>query len=1036
MKTLLSLVFLFLSLAQQLAAAGQVEFSVSGLESGDRAVVSLGSDSYLATQVVEAAGSYSFADVPAGRHFVKVEASGYNLPQAQAVVVSADGSVAPAVPLRLVVTKMEADSTLWTHSWQEDGSLSGYVTTAHINEPPQIDFLGKKIVPSDVPSVGILQSNYHIILCDDDRPWTQEYAYRLLETLKTIPHIPGDAYAKFVLTAGPIADDIRVTDLGGGKEVVISEEAFYYANPFLVNMDGVRGRFFSKRLHHALVNYVTDFGRDRGRVNGILYERFGCSIEGIDYEALTAGITNEDASCFQEFIPSELVAIINMFEELPEGFHKTPHLNYLIRRQNGHPHPIYPEAAAVSWCVDNGYIEFMEGTFGGNNQTFETLRLILHEKTHFLWAFSFSDEIKADWIEVGGWYEDPNAAEGWSTTKDVEFVTAYAHGKNPDEDMAESVAYYIKNPEQLQSRAPEKYEFIRDRIMHGTRYISKLPENLTFEVLNLNPDYDYPGKIKRLDVKVAGAPEEDKVVTVEVELNHMEGFEDGASGGTVRVTSPEFLDQDGNKCSQFYDLLLEQVDGNDHLLRGSFPISKYSKSGYWTAGDIIVSDLQGNQRFEGRNDCVWNMYVDNPLEDVEAPRYESGSLSYELRDTLLEGREAQNLRIRLKITDNRGLRENQPVMVRLNRGESAYSWDDVYGSWDAATQIATIDFPITEYFPTGDYYVETIMFYDLAETQVYVDFSDSPGHEPRQTIYIETPNPDTEAPQLDLNRISVYAEPTNKEAPDGETLVTINYYARDDKSGLGTVGYSLKDPQGLLHGEYHYHRNSHSLYFDGDPTVWERYTIKCILPKGSAPGIWGLAEMSLSDKAWNERTYNFVETLIFEPDDSQTDYVLFSELDEQGMLSLSLSSEVFSGYGFTYRIIHEESGLELDGAVSPVAKRSAYVPGAQVDVSSLPDGKLVVIVLVEDAAGEVVAVRSATVDKGETTALAAPGADGTLEAFGGQGKVTLRSPVPQAVFVCTVDGRWMRRLDIAAGVTELPLPPGLYIVGGRKCLVL
>lgn len=191
MKTLLSLVFLFLSLAQQLAAAGQVEFSVSGLESGDRAVVSLGSDSYLATQVVEADGSYSFADVPAGRHFVKVEASGYNLPQALAVVVSADGSVAPAVPLRLVVTKMEADSTLWTHSWQEDGSLSGYVTTAHINEPPQIDFLGKKIVPSDVPSVGILQSNYHIILCDDDRPWTQEYAYRLLETLKTIPHIPG-----------------------------------------------------------------------------------------------------------------------------------------------------------------------------------------------------------------------------------------------------------------------------------------------------------------------------------------------------------------------------------------------------------------------------------------------------------------------------------------------------------------------------------------------------------------------------------------------------------------------------------------------------------------------------------------------------------------------------------------------------------------------------------------------------------------------------------------------------------------------------
>ena len=98
-----------------------------------------------------------------------------------------------------------------------------------------------------------------------------------------------------------------------------------------------------------------------------------------------------------------------MFEEFPEGFRKVPHLKYLIRRQNGHDHPLYPEAAAVAWpTLENGYIEFMEKAFGGNSQELATQRLILHEKTHFLWQHVFSEEIKAEWIKLGGWYKDPN----------------------------------------------------------------------------------------------------------------------------------------------------------------------------------------------------------------------------------------------------------------------------------------------------------------------------------------------------------------------------------------------------------------------------------------------------------------------------------------------------------------------------------------------------------------------------------------------------------------------------------------------------
>lgn len=300
-----------------------------------------------------------------------------------------------------------------------------------------------------------------------------------------------------------------------------------------------------------------------------------------------------------------------MFEEVPDGFRKVPHLKYLLRRQNGHNHPLYPEAAAVAWpTLENGYIEFMEKAFGGNSQELATQRLILHEKTHFLWEHVFSEEIKADWIELGGWYEDPNAPNGWSTTKTTEFVSAYAHGINPNEDMAESVADYVKNPAILMSRSVGKYEFIRDRIMHGVRYITTVPDHLSFEVLNLWPDYDFPGKIKRASITVDGKPEEDKLLTLEIELNDMPNIEDGASYGYTRITSPKFLDN-GELHTQFYDIQMKPIDGNNHILKGTAIISKFSKAGHWTAGDITTKDLQGNQRYEGHNDCVTDFFIDN-----------------------------------------------------------------------------------------------------------------------------------------------------------------------------------------------------------------------------------------------------------------------------------------------------------------------------------------------------------------------------------------------------------------------------------------
>lgn len=1042
MKRTSFLAFLLAVMIQSVFAA-DVTVKFSGLQDGDKATLTIASNTYLASLPATANGTYVFENVPQGKHSVKAEATGYNVIEALTVIVNQDGSVTPSEPLKVPVTKMSENPSKWEFEWKEDGSPSGYTTTAHVNKPAEIEFLGKMIVPADVPSFGILENNYHIILANDGKVWTQEYAYRMVETLKTLPlDYSSFKTAKFSLTADHLADDITVTDLGEGYEVRISEDVFYYANPFLVNLDGVRGRLFSKRLHHALTNYVTDFGRDDGRVDEILRIRFGCRVVGIDYVGLTRGITDEDEFCFQQFKPSELVSIINMFEELPEGFHNIPHLNSLIRRRDGHKHPIYPEAAAVAWPVDNGYIEFMGNAFdGGNNQSFETLRLILHEKTHFLWAFVFSDDIKNDWIKVGGWYPDPNAEDKWSTTKDVEFVTQYAHSKNPDEDMAESVAFYLKDPEKLRSRSIAKYEFIRDRIMHGVRYISTVPDHLSFEVLNLWPDYDYPGKIKRVNVTVDGEAEADKRIIMEIELNHIEGYEDGAHQAVVRLTSPEFYDEKGEKYSQYVDIRFYPVDGNEYILRGDYPISKFGKMGHWTAGDFTFTDLNGNERYAGRNDCVVDVYINNPLEDIIPPTYVDESLNYELSDIEIEGHHCQNLKVTFKAYDNTGIEWSYARLFTDPTGEGAPAYTflihDEYGTYNPETQTAEINFTIFDYHPTGQYYLSFIRFNDFANTIKYIEFSESPLHQPIKKIYIKTPNPDYTHPEVDLNRISVYAEPTHPEAPDGETKVTVNFYARDNFSGLGYVLYHFISPQEDMPGGWFYHRNFSTTFFEGDPTVWEHYTITHILPQGSAPGRWGLARLTVNDKAANTYTYDFVETLIFEPDDDMSKYILFADMNDSNMLYLTLTSESGSHFGYNYRVIHEESGQEISGTYaghkSEISAMSNNPADVSIDVSSLPDGELIVIANVLDENGKIETSKSTRVNKGQSSVSEIRTYNSKVLLNGRT--VTVFSDTERNITITTIDGRQSIH-PVVNGKTTFELPDaGFYIIDGQKFVV-
>jgi hypothetical protein len=768
-------------------------------------------------------------------------------------------------------------ASTFTYHWEIDETPSGQESVS-LPEPIEVEIEGSGIKASLSDSAATkLASKYKIFLSPQ---WDSEKAYLLLKTLNDMPTAYNYFYqdnfrpSYWILSDTHITHDIQFgVEIRGIKFVFIASEAFSYANPLIAKIDGIRGRFFSKRLHRAIVQYITDHGKN-WLTKDLLKIRYGVSVDIPDYVELTQTTTNEHAGRFDQFKPEELISIISMLEEYPSGMISTPGLKYLVRRLDGTLHPLYPDAAAVAW-TSAGYIEFMESAFKGGITKY-TQRLILHEKAHFLWHYLFDEQLKTDWIELGGWFQE---GDKWFTTKQTEFVSGYAHAHNPDEDMAESISYYIVNPNKLRSRSPAKYEFIQNRVMHGTRYISKIREDLTFEVYNLYPDYIYPGKIVSVDITVEGEPEEDKLVTVEIEtyteneLDYGNVIDVGCYNDNIGFSiflSP--IDESGNAIDKGY------------RFRGQTTVSKHLKSGYYVSHQITVGDDNHNDRHHSEKDYGWQLYIDNPLEDLHPPEYVPNSARLSLSDaTTDKGEHYQIITATWQVKDDLGIDGNNAGNLNDSVLEtySRYGYAEVK-KWE--NNIATLEcnFNMPHYMPSGEYQLNYIYITDIASNTRMVWFSDRNevqidaydrsyvwiDEEPAK-ITLETNTPDFQPATLDLNRITINATPTNPEFPDGETIVDISFYIKDNISGYDHSGLYLRDPNGAVYYSIHYggadypEKHNH-LYFQGEPNVFRKYTETVVLPKGSIPGTWGLQEMFVVDKAGNRITHDFTEIVRFE----------------------------------------------------------------------------------------------------------------------------------------------------------------------------
>lgn len=917
-KVLQLVVFSFLVISTaQLHAQSAITFKVTSLKPGDSCTVYVQKSAELHYYKIIKSGSdsiatYKFDNLSNGKWEVKIDATGYYFPTAKVVELNANEKL---VEVKLAPIVLNSN-TNYVYQWSDDSSYMGHAQQSYINTPYTIQVLNSTIkIPDNFSSV-TLYNKYGIVLSDEYSKWTSEDAYRLFQTVagNSLFQTFGEGSAVKVnsvwkIVDNEIANDITIDTVNNIRVVTISKKAFVYANPSVGVLDGIKGRFFSKRLNHAVVAFSTNFGYNKELVDKLALDRYGFRFL-IPNEELKQ-IMNEDFSNFQEFSAFEKLTILDMIEELPEGMHAQSNLKYLVRRIAGQVNPKYPSAAAIAWTGIKT-IEFMNAAFQGNDY-FNIQRLVLHEKAHFLWEGLFDQQLKTDWATVGGWYTDPTVSSGWSTTKTTEFVSAYAHANNPNEDMAESISFYVMNPDMLMSRSIRKFEFIRDRIMNGTRYVAMIRKDLTFMVYNLSPDYNYPGKIKRVDIKVEGKSNEDKKITLEIELNIIDSTRDGAVSGYTRFAST---------IGTIFDIPLNAIDNKGNILRGQITVSKFFKNGYWSTNQIMVVDAVGNKRYENNNTYGLKLFLDNPMEDLIAPIYIDNTLklskgiskfsSMGPDEDTTNGIASQYVEAKFDISDRnevtyigtnyaipqineKGVNNEMQLGVLGNSNPKYYKID----SANRDIKHITYRYPIPEYFPKG-YYALTMMYLvdeggnpkraffmnDTAAFNVNVgnlNFSNS--KHVRDSIYMDTKYPDYIPPVLDLNAISIKATPTHPQAPDGETLFEMEFFAKDssayagNESGIKVGSYILRDPQGKQHWnsmQNDFDKIKGNFYYlvsdpEGKPGIWRKYKVSTLLPRGSSPGLWGVESIELVDRANNIKRFSFVELVRFDIEETDND---------------------------------------------------------------------------------------------------------------------------------------------------------------------
>ena len=148
-----------------------------------------------------------------------------------------------------------------TYHWQIDEVPSGQ-ETVFVPQPIEVEIVGTDIKNSisDTASLN-LANRYNVYLSPE---WDEDKAYLLLQALQEMSRY-SSAWRQnptyWTLSDAHVAQDIDLgptVTSGSLRTITIASEAFTYAHPFVAKIDGVQGRYFSKRLWRAVLRFTTN----------------------------------------------------------------------------------------------------------------------------------------------------------------------------------------------------------------------------------------------------------------------------------------------------------------------------------------------------------------------------------------------------------------------------------------------------------------------------------------------------------------------------------------------------------------------------------------------------------------------------------------------------------------------------------------------------------------------------------------------------------------------------------------------------------
>ncbi|EKX73102.1 conserved hypothetical protein [Theileria equi strain WA] len=873
----------------------------------------------LLEQVVDVNSPRFTFSVPRGTFYLKVEGIGYFLPGAVKVPVPCKSAKCPFLndtnASILEVKFANGYDSIYSYNWKlQNVSQFG---VEYVNKVPQDEaslltaFEGN--VSAHVDSSDAAAKLKLMFGIELHGVWGSEYASRLLSVISKFTWMRNRLSKwrknqKWLLTNEALyPQDVQITrytnrdqDSEYEQVVQISRDAFKFSNKQAIDKKS-NGFYFSRRLYKAVIRAICL--HNPAYMKHLFKELHNVEIlepYELEHKIRTGTrISRYPSTHYQSWFkhPEELVEIATSWMEYPLGLHKVKGLKYFLRRVDGMVNPEEPTAPAIAYPsgpnVDS-YIEFMECGF---RHYPDVSQLVLHEIAHFVDFNTIPADIRAKWVQIGGWVKDPRDPDGWSTRQQTEFVRAYAHKKNPSEDFACSLADYVLNPRLLRSRAPRKYDFVKNHIMGGSYYVVKASHE--FQVLNLgNPDYMFSGRLQEIDVNVTGRINEPKKVKFNMKLlDH--GPDTCATYIRFRLASESgtFVDvsMSNHRCS--------------HTFSTEIVMNQYMKRGIWTTDQIVVGDDNGLVRYVGTSDFGLRVWINNGSEDYQDPRAIISSVGVALiskgntnivRTTWLlvddgELKDANTayaaingsttsqhslaaysgMKVNTPIEPNNGWRTSVwsgsrkvPTEYCLSQGTSAnfngvslnkhkFSGRDNYfgltpeesrsGLFNCY-QIAT-NIPLSSASRTGSYYLTRITSYDSAGNSQLLQWPDKTG--PFVQFTSLQRNPDNSPPQV--RNIAVSSRPTNPRAPNGETEVTITFELGDFQSGISTVWIKLRDPFGADVLTYPRFANSKG---------WQTIRHVHVLPRGSIPGIWHLAKIYAEDNAGNELSLDLAERVL------------------------------------------------------------------------------------------------------------------------------------------------------------------------------